>query len=83
MALVMDASEFAEAYPNGMDEDDRAVWAEAVARCCDHDEAVRAAETLGRDRLHCPTCGEEVSASEILTAWELDAEARAERAIGC
>jgi hypothetical protein len=26
MALVMDASEFAEAYPDGMDDDDRAVW---------------------------------------------------------
>lgn len=83
MALVMDASEFAETYPNGMDDDDRAVWNEAVERNCDHDEAVRVSEVLGRDRLRCPTCGEEVSASEILTAWELDAEARAERAIGC
>lgn len=82
MSLVMTASEFAEAYPNGMDDDDLAAWNHAVEKSCDHGDAIEVAEQIGRDRLYCPTCGVEVSASAIRAEWEAEAEMEAERRIG-
>lgn len=67
MTLEMTADEYREAYPNGMDDDDREAWALAVDRSrspeddCAHRNAADG---------YCPDCG-------------YDAEAAAERRAGC
>lgn len=84
MSLVMTGEEFHEAYGDaGMDEQDMRAWALAVERACEHDDAPAAAEALGgRTEIYCPTCGESVHVPTLLEGWELEAEMRAEMAVG-
>ena len=52
MSLVMTADEYAEAYPNGMDMDDREAWSLAVDRDLEADCNCSRAEDG-----YCPDCG--------------------------
>lgn len=75
MSLVMDRFDYHEAYPNGMDEDDMAVWNEAVERNCDHESAFDYMMGTDRTNCHCPDCGRYVEAD---SDEELDADTLAE-----
>jgi len=63
MSLYMDQANIHDAYgPNGPDEEDVAVWHEAVDRNCQHEAAHDYMSERSRPSCCCPDCGSRVAA---------------------